>query len=96
MFGYGTFEEWAAFKVILDTFCEASRMQINMDKSCFLYNNLNDGILNRIVGSLPYRFDHITKGFIYLGYFIKPLGYLIKDWHWLIQKFEKRIHHWTY
>ena len=33
MFGLGLFEEWMAFKVILDTFCEASGMRINMDKS---------------------------------------------------------------
>ena len=28
MFGIGTFEEWMAFKVIIDIFCEASGMQI--------------------------------------------------------------------
>ena len=79
MFGYGSFDEWVAFKVILDTFCEASGMQINMDKSCFLYNNLDDGLMNRIVGTLPFKFEHLTKGFNYLGYYLKPLGYLVKD-----------------
>ena len=96
MFSTGTFEEWVAFKVILGTFCDASGMQINMDKSCFLHNNMDNGLLNRIVGSLPYKFEHITKGFNYRGYYLKPLGYLVKDWHWLIKKFEKRIHHWTF
>ena len=67
-----------------------------MDKSCFLHNNMDDGILHRIAGSLPYKFEHITKGFNYLGYYLKPLGYLVKDWHWLIKKFEKRIHHWIF
>ena len=33
LFGLGSFEEWMAFKVILDTFCEASSMRINMEKS---------------------------------------------------------------
>ena len=93
MFATGTFKEWVAFKVILDTFCATSGMHINMDKSCFLHNNMDDGILNRIVGSLPSKFEHITKGFNYLGYYLKPLGYLVKDWHWLIKKFEKRIQH---
>ena len=52
--------------------------------------------MNRIAGTLPFKFEHLTKGFNYLGYYLKPLGYLVKDWHWLIQRFEKRIHHWTF
>ena len=70
-------------------------MQINLDKSCFLHNDLDANLLRRITGFLPYRFEHINQGFKYLGYFIKPLGYLVKDWHWILTKFEKRIHHWT-
>ena len=35
MFGTDTFEELVAFKVILDTFCAASGMCINMDKYFF-------------------------------------------------------------
>ena len=96
MFGFGTFEEWVAFKVILDTFCDASGMLINMDKSCFLHNDLDVDTLNRIYGFFPYKFEHINRGFNYLGYFIKPLGYLVKDWHWILKKFENRIHHWTF
>ena len=91
MFGTGTFEEWVAFKVILDTFCASSGMHINMDKTCFLYKNMDEGILNRISGSLSFKYEHITKGFNYHGYYLKPLGYLVKDWHWLIKKFKKRI-----
>ena len=54
MFGMGSFEEWLAFKVILDTFCEASGMRINLDKSCFLHNDLDADLLHRITGLLPY------------------------------------------
>ena len=96
MFGYGTFEEWVAFKIILDTFCDAFGMQINMDKSCFLYNELDVDLLNRIFGFPPYKFEQINKGFNYLGYFIKTLGYLVKDWHWILTKFANRIQHWTF
>ena len=95
MFEMGSFEEWMAFKVILDTFCEASGMRINLDKSCFLHNDLDADLLRRITGLLPYRFEHINHGFKYLGYFIKPSGYLVKDWHWILSKFEKQILHWT-
>ena len=95
LFGLGSFEEWMAFKVILYTFCEASSMHINMDKSCFLHNVLDANLLCRITGLLPYRFEHLNQGFNYLGYFLKPSGYLVTDWHWIISKFEKRISHWT-
>ena len=48
LFGTGTFEEWVSFKVILDTFCAASGMSINLEKCCFLFNNVDEGLLNRI------------------------------------------------
>ena len=70
-------------------------MCININKSCFLHNDLDEALLQKIYGLLPYRFDFLNKGFDYLGYFLKPSGYLIKDWHWLVSKFEKRITHWT-
>ena len=96
LLGFGTCDEWIAFKVLLDTFCEASGMFINSEKSCFLYNNVDDGAINRITRSLPYKTQHITSGFNYHGYFIKPLGYNVKDWLWLIKKFKNRISHWTF
>jgi len=71
-------------------------MCINMDKSCFLFNNVEEGILNMITRSLSFMYDHISPRFKYLGYFIKPLGYLVKDWHWFLNFFEKRIKHWTH
>ena len=61
LFGLGSFEEWMAFKVILDTFCEASGMCININKSCFLHNDLDEALLRRIFGLLPYRFDFLNK-----------------------------------
>ena len=55
LFGIGTFEEWIAFKVLLDTFCEASGLLINSEKSCFLFNNVDDGTISRITRSLPFK-----------------------------------------
>ena len=70
-------------------------MRINMDKSYFLHNDLDAALLRRITGLLPYIFEHLNQGFNYLGYFLKPSGYLVKDWHWIISKYEKPISHWT-
>jgi hypothetical protein len=32
----------------------------------------------------------------YLGFYLKPNGYRIMDWNWLIEKIEKRISNWTF
>ena len=40
--------------------------------------------------------EPLVSGFKYLGYLLKPLGYRVCDWNWLVQKFEKRICHWTH
>ena len=51
--GTGTLLEWAAFDVILETFCKASGMRISIDKSCFLYNNIDTVNLLDIAKVLP-------------------------------------------
>ena len=64
LFGSGTVEEWVAFKVILDTFCLAPGMCINLEKSRFLFNNVDEGILNRISHTLTFKYDHIFLGLV--------------------------------
>ena len=96
LLGSGTWLEWTDFDVILSTFCKASGMCISVDKSCFLFNHVDEDILGGIACVLPYKMEPIVSGFKYLGYFLKPLGYKVSDWNWLIQKYEKRIHTWTH
>ena len=79
LLGIGTLPEWIAFEVILSTFCKASRMSISVDKSCFLFNNVDDDILIDIAWFLPYKMEPIVSGFKYLGYHLKPLGYKVSD-----------------
>ena len=71
-------------------------MFISIDKSGFLFNELDEGVLNNILNYLPYKVDPIHMGFKYLGYFIKPLRYEVKEWRWLLNNFKKRINHWSY
>ena len=80
-----------AFEVILSTFCKVSRMSISLETSGFLFDNVDEDTLLSISRVLPYKMDTISTGFNYLGYFLKPLGYKINDWLWLIQKYEKDI-----
>ena len=59
-------------------------MCISVDKSCFLFNNVDMDILGDIARVLPYKMEPIVSGFKYLGYFLKPLGYKVSDWNWLV------------
>ena len=93
LLGTGTLTEWMAFDVILSKFCKASGMCISIDKSSFLYNNVEVDIHTDIAKVLPYKMETISAGFMYLGYFLKPLGYRVRDCHWLIRKFEHWISH---
>ena len=77
LMGTGTLLEWVAFDVILETFYKASGMSISLDKSCFLYNNIDVSILMNIARVLPYQMESILTGFKYLGLFLKPLGYRV-------------------
>ena len=79
LFGLGTLEEWLVYKENLDLFCLASGMSIIVDKSSFLFNDVDEGIRNDILTILPYKMDPIDEGFKYLGYRLKPLGYGIND-----------------
>ena len=45
---------------------------------------------------LPYQKEPILTRFKYLSFYLKPLGYRVCDWLWLVQKFEKRICNWTH
>ena len=71
-------------------------MEINVDKSSFLYNNIDEAIRQQISNIMPYKMEPISAGFKYMGYHLNPLGYGIKDWRWFLLKFEKRLNNWTY
>ena len=54
-------------------------MSISVDKSSFLFNNVDLGILGDIGRVLPYKMEPIVTVFKYLGYYLKPLGYRVSD-----------------
>ena len=71
-------------------------MEINADKSSFLYNNVDEPVRQQISNLLPYKMEPIAVGFKYLGYYLKPLGYGVKDWRWFLLKFKKKLSNWAY
>lgn len=94
LFGVGIIGEWFHYKDLLDLFCKATGMIINIPKSCIYFQNLCSAdclILGRL---FPFEFKGLSEGFKYLGYHLKPNDYLIQDWKWLIRKFKRKISSW--
>ena len=54
LFGVGTLEEWKAFNEILVVFSSASGMCISVEKSSFLFSEVEEEILNGISSFMPY------------------------------------------
>ena len=66
-------------------------MEINAEKSSFLFNNVDERVRHQIYNIMPYKMEPIVAGFKYLRYYLKPLGYGIKDWRWFVLKFQKKF-----
>jgi hypothetical protein len=86
-------EEWDEINKILDVFCSATSLMINVQKSNSLHSGVQQGTLEYLKELFQYNFNDLLEGFTYLGFFLKPNSYKVEDWHWLISKFEKRIRH---
>ena len=86
-------EEWKEINKILDGFCSATGLMINVQKSTSLHSEVQQGTLEYLKELFEYNFNDLSEGFTYLGFFLKPNNHKVEDWHWLISKFEKWISH---
>jgi hypothetical protein len=94
LFGRGNLREQSYLKTILDLFCKATGMEINMNKSCILANGLSDAFLRRLEQLFPMKIEPLDVGVKYLGFHLKPNNYKKDDWTWLIKKMEDIITYW--
>jgi hypothetical protein len=92
----GKFEDWMVFQSILTNFCLASSMDVNCQKSCFLAQNIDPSLEQRMQEEFNIQFISIDKGMKYLGFYLKPNNYRVGDWNWMVQKVEKRIGNWSF
>jgi hypothetical protein len=94
--GIGTIEEWIEIKKIISTFYQAIGMEVNCQKSCFLFNNMEVERIERLEDIYEIPLVHLGCGLQYLGFNLKPNDYKVSDWLWLLQKIEKRVGHWSF
>jgi hypothetical protein len=88
-----TLSEWTKIYNLLNTFCSVSGLKINYQKSTFLALGAQDEFLTELKMLFVIDIQDLVDGFIYLGFHIKPISYIARDWRWLIEKFEFRILH---
>jgi hypothetical protein len=86
--------EWTIIHSIINTFFSASGLETNIHKSVFLVSNAQENLQTDLKELFGIASLELAEGFSYLGFFIKSSSYSKKDWLWLIDKFESRIHHW--
>ena len=73
-------DEWNAYKEALDLLCSATCMTVSIEKSSFLFHDVDEDTRRHISALLPFKIDPVTIGFKYLGYRLKPLEYRSTDW----------------
>ena len=69
-------------------------MSISPDKSQFYHTNWEHVALEEIHRLFTFDILPLEHGFRYLGFFLKPNDYKIRDWFWLLKKIEVRIGKW--
>ena len=74
---------------ILMEFTKSSGMLIYEEKSSFYYFGLDDTELISLQNIFSYTVLKIDSGIKYLGFYLKPCRFLLKDWDWLIAKAKK-------
>jgi len=90
----GSFQDSYAFKAILDLFCIATGMQPNIAKSTIIIVSCQLNEARLASQFFEYERQDLDDGLKYLGFRLKPNGYRIADWTWLIAKIESRINIW--
>lgn len=75
-------------------FQQATGMLINNNKSTITMVGCSIHQSTFASQRFPFTYSNLADGIKYLGFRLKPSGYKIADWVWLITKVEKRIQVW--
>jgi hypothetical protein len=89
-----SFAEWSLIHSIISTFCAASGLVINLQKSLFLALNTQEPFLTNLKDLFGINAADLQEGFTYLGFSSNPPDITNKNWLWLLDKFDRKIHHW--
>jgi hypothetical protein len=80
IFGQGSSKEMKSIKKILDIYCKATVMEVNMTKSLMLFNVLEEEVKMQVLNLFPMNYVELDQGVKYLGFKLKPNDYKYVDW----------------
>lgn len=87
--------EWRMIFNIITDFGTASGLLVNWSKSLFISSDPEATEIMEIANIFGVKSLQMDEGFTYLGFFLKPNGYKIKDWDWL-EKIRKQLYMWCH
>jgi len=90
----GSFRDSYYFKNILSLFCKATGMMPNYDKPTIIFVSCLQNEERYASQQFAFVRKELDTGLKYMGFKLKPNGYCIIDWAWLIAKIESRINTW--
>jgi len=93
--GSNSIDEWVCISKSIKSFCPASGLETDCNKSKLYYNLIDQNIVVALENLFGISAEHIDSGLKYPGFFLKPNDYRVSDWRWLVQKMEKKLGHWT-
>jgi hypothetical protein len=82
----GTLKDITSLHGVLDLYCRATCMEINVDKHCLILNDLPNNFAQQIGGLLPFTRKDLQYEFKYLRFILKPNNYRFTNWIWLYNK----------
>jgi hypothetical protein len=86
--------DWQEIDRLINLFCKALGMSLNQSKTTILYDGISKANLDPFKLILPYKFNHLSGGFKYLGYHLNTGAQRASDWDWLITKLIKKVGIW--
>lgn len=89
-------QTWHYLHAILISFGRATGLCINEGKSSFRYGDVNMEDVVYLSQLFNIQEKSIKEGMKYLGYHLKPSGYSITDWSWILNRYYKRIACWEF
>eukprot|EP00253_Pinus_taeda_P025808 PITA_25808 len=90
----GGLADTCALHNVFDLFQKAIGMTINVQKSTLTAIGCSQYEVHYTLHWFPFPIHTMEEGLKYLGFRLKPGGYKIANWIWLIVKVEKRLNVW--
>jgi len=94
IFGHGSLTGLRSIREILNLYCKATGLEINMRKSSLLLSGVSENVKAQIEILYTMNVMELDHGIKYLGFTLKPNRYKYEEWLWFYNKNEARVFLW--